>query len=202
MQGSANSKDAAGTNSISMALAAGYGYGSNHMGLAANQNGLPSKKGKFDPNMNPAATAQGFGNAMFPVASSHAVESHLSQMLVSIQRMEQVACYTTGPPKLPSPLAEMHRIMIGGMLDDSTNVQLLTPFYNKCLAAFMRVAQEQADNCTSAGLLPGVLEGLELLMQHNHEDENMKKGIQYTYTYVLKAYIKLIEPQVKLNHNV
>ena len=145
-----------------------------------------------------ASTGQGLGTLPVAQRQSQTAESILTQVLISLKRIEAVA-YNTGPPKLPSPLFELHRILVGGMLDDPSNYQILTPYYNKCLAAFLRVVQQQADNATTPGLLPGVLEGLELLMRHDGHDVDIKKGLQYTYNYVLKIYLKLIEPQVQLS---
>ena len=175
------------------------------MGIAA----LASKKARVELTHASAApsvmTTTGHGFETLSVAQSQTTDRILAQVLSSLKRIEAMA-YVSGPPKLPSPLAELHRIMIGGMLDDPSNHEILTPYYNKCLAAYLRVVQEQADNATAPGLLPGVLEGLELLMRHDGHDMDIRKGLQYTYNYVLKAYLKLIEPQVQLsgqsNHGV
>ncbi|GKY99708.1 hypothetical protein MPSEU_000924800 [Mayamaea pseudoterrestris] len=130
-----------------------------------------------------------------------ATESLLTQMQSTIKRMERVAHHQNGgPPKLPSPLADLHRIICGETLvNDPSNQQLVMPYYTKCLTAFLTLAQEQANHFTTPNLLAGVLEGLEVLMQHDfaNSQQDMKQRIQYTYTYVLKAYLKLIDPQVK-----
>jgi hypothetical protein len=182
-------------NAAAMSAVAAYGGAS------------PLKKARLETqlaNSGPATVQQAHqGLAGFPTnsAQNQVAEHILAQIQTSLKRVEAVASFSTGPPKLPSPLGELHRILIGGMMEDPANKQLLTPYYNKCLAAYLRVAQDQADSVTTPGLLPGFLEGLELLMRHESHDDNMRKGLQYTYNYVLKAYLKLIEPQVKFNNH-
>jgi hypothetical protein len=135
------------------------------------------------------------------VGQSQPTEELLKTMHASLRRIENASTQNSVNPKLPSPLGELHRIVVGGMLGDPANKELISPYYNKCLSAFLRVAQEQADSATAPGVLSGVLEGLEVLMRHKHDDVNIRPNLQNTYNYVLKAYLKLIEPQVKLDNN-
>jgi hypothetical protein len=118
----------------------------------------------------------------------------LQSTLIRLEQssMQQVA------PKLPSPLMELHRIKMMG--PNENDWYMMRSQYAKSVGAFLEQATQQANNSNHPALLPTLLEGLELLKRYNMDDEGISASINYTYTHVLKLYLKLINPHCDLEH--
>lgn len=96
-------------------------------------------------------------------------------------------------PKLPSPLWELHRLFVKA--DSQVERDTIHPYYMDALANHLASVSKQAANTTHPMLLPGILEGLDML-RRGPQDEATKTSIQYAYNQVLNRYLHLTIPQI------
>lgn len=116
-------------------------------------------------------------------------------MKQGFSRLENLATLQM-PPKLPSPLHEMHRIRSQlQQRDDTDLLAFLEPYYSEAVGNHLAQVTSQANNSAHPAMLPTVLEGLDTLLQGSH-DTQLESSIQYTYKIVFKTYLKLSNPNV------
>lgn len=108
------------------------------------------------------------------------------------QRLESLTIQQI-PPKLPSPLHELHRLHL--QLDGEL-AATLEPYYRDAIGAYLTQVTHQANNSAHPAMLPTVLDGLETLLQAQEPHSSIAKSIRYTFKHVLQAYLKLLNPRL------
>lgn len=119
------------------------------------------------------------------------------------------------PPKLPSPLNELHRVYLQLISSDtairaaggnastghtSASLRMIEPYYNEAIGAYLAQVTRQANNSTNSHpvMLGSALEGLDLLLRHHcvHDPNGtLTASLNFTYKHVLQAYLKQLYPR-------
>jgi len=100
------------------------------------------------------------------------------------------------PPKLPSPLQELHRMKMQlQQRDDVELLNLIEPYYGDAVGAHLNQVSHQAKNSAHPAMLPTVLEGLDTLLNAK-QDASLEASIRYTYKVVFQSYLSLVNPNV------
>ena len=94
-------------------------------------------------------------------------------------------------PQLPSPLNELHYLkeQMSATHFDINVRETYQPEIQKYLTA----ARQQAIHSNAPGHLPGLLDGLDAL-RSTDQPSQLAWTIKETYDFVLRAYLKLLEP--------
>ena len=127
-----------------------------------------------------------------PVNSNDQVVSVLQQCQISFERLEELTLQKL-PPKLPSPLQELHRLYLQARRNGDTDERfLINKHYKEEVGQYLSQVTQQANNSAHPALLPSILEGLDVL-RHNPPPD-LSPSIRFTYKHVLNTYLRLIHP--------
>lgn len=114
-----------------------------------------------------------------------------------IDRLETSISFSKQTPTLPSPLEELHRIVM--RTTEPEELEMLQPHYRDALGKYLNQVAQQAASSSHPGMLPAILEGLQFLRSSFRFDSpvaesGLLNSIQYTYRQVLSRYLHLSNP--------
>lgn len=143
------------------------------------------------------ATAVAASAVMMPSASAFvSTEFELERIRKSFLRLERMMVANGwAQPKLPSPLNELHYLkeqMTASYFD--INVR---ETYQREITKYLAAARHQARHSNSPAHLPQLLDGLDTL-RNTAQPSQLNWSIKETYDFVLRAYLRLLDPSSSL----
>ena len=140
------------------------------------------------------------GVLMNPTSASTFVttEFEMERIRKSVLRLERMMVLNGwAQPKLPSPLNELHYLkeqMTATHFD--VNVR---ETYQREISKYLTAARHQARHSNAPAHLPQLLDGLDAL-RNTLQPPQLNWTIKETYDFVLRAYLRLLEPTSTTTH--
>jgi len=127
-----------------------------------------------------------------PPTTYATTEAELERIRKTVLRLERTMVLNGwAQPKLPSPLNELHYLkeqMPANQFDLTVR-----EIYQREITKYMLAARHQARHSNAPAHLPGILDGLDAL-RTSPQPMQLSWSLKETYDYVLRAYLKLLEP--------
>ena len=159
----------------------------------------PTMSSTTTASLKPPPRAAGVTAGRASAAGGNAVltPAVLQQWTTSFARLETLLARNQ-PPVLPSPLHELHEIKV--RTTDSSEMELIRPYYDDALGKFLTQASTQATNSAHPQMLPNLLQGLDTLragvLREERPQVSTLASINFTYKTVLAKYLELTNPTV------
>lgn len=131
--------------------------------------------------------AHGVGSSR--VSMDAPVLERLSQSVTRLERMMVLNGWAQ--PKLPNPLNELHYLK--GQMAVEQFDQTVRETYEREIKKYLSAARHQARMSNTPAYLPGLLDGLDSL-RSTPQSAQLMWTIKETYDFVLRSYIKLLDP--------